>query len=188
MNSVGLLNLRPVFQAVFISERICLMNKVFNFVLLLILPGITQALEIGEKPPACTATVMASQQKFDVSDYKGKVVLLDFWATWCSPCKKSMPFFNSLQQEYQQKGLQIVAINVDENPDDTRTFLQQFPVNYVVVLDSEGDCPEKYQVKAMPSSYFIDRRGIIRQIHLGFRDRDKAEIRQLLEELLDENE
>ncbi len=133
-----------------------------------------EAVQLGDLAPACNARLMsAEQQVLDLSIYRGKVVLLDFWATWCPPCKKSIPFFNALQTEMGVQGLEIIAVNVDEDTQDVYRFLQQIPVNYKVELDPVGDCPEKYQVKAMPSSYFIDKQGKIRNIHLGFRDKDK---------------
>lgn len=145
-----------------------------------------QAATIGDVAPFCNASMVESGLPIDLAKLRGKVVLLDFWATWCPPCKKSIPFFNRLQNKYADQGLEIVAVNVDENPDDARLFLQNIPIEYSVALDPVGDCPEKYQVKAMPSSYFIDKQGTIRKIHLGFRDRDKeGMIRQLLQ-LMDE--
>ncbi|MFK5951381.1 MAG: TlpA disulfide reductase family protein [Methylococcales bacterium] len=146
-----------------------------------------EAVQLGDLAPACNARLMsAEQQVLDLNIYRGKVVLLDFWATWCPPCKKSIPFFNTLQTKMGAQGLEIIAVNVDENIQDVYRFLQQFPVNYKVALDPVGDCPEKYQVKAMPSSYFIDKHGKVRKIHLGFRNKDKADIKQMLETLLGE--
>ncbi len=144
------------------------------------------AVTVGEQPPACGASMIDSGLPLDLSGFRGKAVVLDFWATWCPPCKKSIPFFNRLQQRYGADGLQVIAVSVDENPDDAREFLQKFPVDYQVALDPAGDCPQKYQVKAMPSTYFIDRQGTIRTVHLGFRDADREDMTRQILMMLDQ--
>ncbi len=145
------------------------------------------ALEVGDPAPECSkGRLFENNQMLDIQSYQGKVVYLDFWATWCPPCKKSMPFLNALRNEFQEQGFEVVAISVDEDPDDAKVFLQQYPVDYVVASEPSGECPKQYDVKAMPASYFIDRKGVIRTIHLGFRSKDEEEIRQRVVELLGE--
>lgn len=144
------------------------------------------AIEVNDTAISCPAILEVEKSPLDIKKYQGKVIYLDFWATWCPPCKKSMPFLNSLRNEFVEKGFEIVAINVDEVSDDARIFLQQHPVDYAIAMDPSGQCPEKYGVMAMPSAYFIDRQGQIRFIHLGFRERDEKEIRHRVLELLAE--
>lgn len=146
------------------------------------------ALEIGAPTPTCEATFLTGGQPFSLERYSGKVVYLDFWATWCPPCKKSIPFLNQLRKELVDKGFEIVAINVDESSDEAKLFLEKHPVNYVVVMDPAGNCPTAYNVMAMPSSYFVDRQGVVRRIHLGFRSSDEADIREEIIALLNEKE
>jgi len=136
--------------------------------------------------PLCDAKMIGSEQKLDLTKYQGKVVLIDFWATWCPPCKQSMPFLNALRNEQKDRGFEIIAINVDEDTPQARKFLGDFPVDYPNAYSSTGDCPEKYDVKAMPSSYFIDRKGTVRYVHLGFRHADEEDIRKKVLELLKE--
>lgn len=140
----------------------------------------------GESAPVCEAKVMDTNQALNLNDFNNKVVLIDFWATWCPPCKQSIPFLNALRNEFQDEGFEIVAISVDENLDDVKKYLETNPIDYVVAYDSSGDCPSKYGVKAMPSSYFVDRHGKIREVHLGFRRIDEMEIRARVVELLKE--
>jgi len=142
------------------------------------------AVEEGNTVPLCDAKMIVSEQKLDLTKYHGKVVLIDFWATWCPPCKQSMPFLNALRNEKKDKGFEIIAINVDEDTQEARNFLTDFPVDYPNAYSSTGDCPEKYDVKAMPSSYFIDRKGMVRYVHLGFRHADEGDIRKKVVELL----
>lgn len=157
------------------------------FVLLAFVAGPALSIQSGDKAPACSKPVYGSEQLFDIEAYRGKVVLIDFWATWCPPCKRSMPFFNDLRNELADSGFEIIAVNVDEDQEDAVSFLKKYPVDYVVALDSEGDCPKAYGVPGMPSTYFVDKSGKVRSVHIGFRDSDKSEIRSLVEKLIAEN-
>jgi thiol-disulfide isomerase/thioredoxin len=138
----------------------------------------------GDTAPSCAAPALDTGKALNVADYKGQVVYLDFWASWCGPCRQSFPFMNELQREFGGKGLQIVAVSVDKAADDARRFLSRYPAQFATVLDTSGVCPAAYQLQGMPSSYVIDRSGTVRAIHAGFHDRDKAEIRQQLIEAL----
>ena len=138
----------------------------------------------GDIAPACTATIPDTGKSISVADYKGKIVYLDFWASWCVPCRQSFPFMNDMQRELGDKGLQIIAIGVDKVPDDAKRFLERYPAHFTIALDPAGACPRAYQLKGMPSSFIIDAAGSVRAVHIGFRDGDKAEIRgQLLDAL-----
>ena len=97
-----------------------------------------------------------------------------------------MPFFNHLRNEHQAEGFEILAINVDEDSETARRFLLQHPVDYVMAFDPEGACPKEFQVKAMPSSFMLDKTGKVRHVHLGFRDEDKAVLREQIAALLAE--
>ena len=117
---------------------------------------------------------------------KGKVVYLDFWASWCGPCRKSFPWMEELQSRYRDDGLVVVAINLDKNKDKAEEFLRRFSSDFVVAFDPDGKIAEKYKVMGMPSTYLIDRNGQISFSHVGFRqsDTDKLEtrVRKLLKQ------
>ena len=147
-----------------------------------------KALEVNDQAVSCPANLESENTQLDLQKYQGKVIYLDFWATWCPPCKKSMPYLNALRNEFLDQGFEIIAISVDENPEIARQFLQQHPVDYLIAMDPGGQCPKEYDVQAMPSAFFIDRKGKIRYIHLGFRDSDKEEIRNRVIELITEND
>lgn len=157
--------------------------------LILALAGLFMALEVnaleaGNPAPTCPVSANGKDTKLTLNDYKGKVVYLDFWASWCPPCKKSFPWLSELWNELHKQGFDIVAVNVDENREDALRFLEETPVPFKIVMDPEGKCPSNYSVKAMPSSYIIDKNGIIRHVHLGFRSDDADELREKILALL----
>ena len=121
-----------------------------------------------------------------LQDLQGKVVYLDFWASWCKPCVNSFPFMNQLQQDYAAKGLVIVAVNVDANQADADQFLKQLPATFPVVFDPQGEIAGKYQLPGMPTSYLIDTQGNIRFAHKGFLQSKQADYRREIETLLAE--
>lgn len=162
------------------------MIKFLLFVLPIVFSSAVLAAQVNDSVPVCDAKMMSTDQALNLADYKNQVLLIDFWATWCPPCKQSMPFLNALRNELHEQGFEIIAINVDEELGDAKTFLKSHPVDYVMAYDSQGDCPGKYDVKAMPSSYFVDRFGKIRFVHLGFRRSDEEEIRSRILQLLAE--
>ncbi len=152
------------------------------------LSSAAKAIEVNDMAISCPAILESSNTLLDLEKYQGKVIYLDFWASWCPPCKQSMPFLNALRNELFDQGFEVIAINVDEDSENARKLLNQFPVNYIVAMDAHGECPKMYDVKAMPSAYFIDRKGIIRKIHLGFRHSDEPEIRGFVMKLLSEEQ
>jgi thiol-disulfide isomerase/thioredoxin len=116
---------------------------------------------------------------------KGHVVYVDFWASWCGPCRRSFPWMNAMQEKYGAQGLEVIAINVDKRRADADRFLAQVPARFTTVFDPAGATPGSYDVKAMPSSILIDADGNVALVEEGFRDerRDalEARIRALLE-------
>jgi len=109
-------------------------------------------------------------QTLDLSAYRGKVVLLDFWATWCAPCREEIPQFVELQTEYRDQGLQIIGISMDDGPDPVRDFYQRFHMNYPVALGN-AKIGELYGgVLGLPIAFLIDRNGRIEAKHIGATD------------------
>jgi peroxiredoxin len=162
------------------------MVKLLGFILIFALPTLSYGVEEGQIAPDCPALSAADTPILNLAAFRGKVVMLDFWATWCPPCAQSMPFLNSLRNEFKARGFEIIAINVDEDVDAVKPFLANHPVDYPIVTDPKGECPAIYDVQAMPSSYFVDKSGKVRFIHKGFRDGDQSEIRKQVMELLGE--
>jgi len=136
------------------------------------------ALENGKPAPEFTA--QAGKGNIQLADYRGKVVYLDFWASWCGPCKLSFPWMNALQSKYGAQGLQVVAINLDTKQEDALEFLKTTPGNFHIAYDPKGVMPRQYEIKGMPSSILIDRDGKILAQHAGFNDASKAKIEQAI--------
>ncbi|CAA9889812.1 Redoxin superfamily (fragment) [Candidatus Methylobacter favarea] len=130
---------------------------------------------------------MRDAQRIELRQFSGKVLYVDFWASWCGPCVKSFPFLNSLHEKFSKEGLQILGVNLDENPADAREFLGKYPADFTVAADANEQCARDFDVKAMPSSYLIDRQGVVRHIRLGFRPGEAKELQSLVERLLAED-
>jgi thiol-disulfide isomerase/thioredoxin len=147
----------------------------------------TAKAETNRVAPDCALTAFGEGQRFDLQQYKGKVVYVDFWASWCGPCAKSFPFMNDLYRDLKDRGLEVLGINLDENSEDAKKFLERYTPNFTVAFDTDQQCAKDFEVKAMPSSYLVDRNGIIRHLHLGFRPGEAEQFRVLVEQLLAES-
>lgn len=115
---------------------------------------------------------------------RGKVVYLDYWASWCVPCRQSFPWMNELHARYHDKGLVVIAVNVDTETGEAQRFLAQFPANFIVAYDAEGATAQAMNLKGMPTSFLIDRNGEVVSGHLGFREADKTKIEREIQALL----
>jgi peroxiredoxin len=122
-----------------------------------------------------------------LSEYYGEVILLNFWATWCGPCRIELPKLTELQKKYQRAGFSVLAVNVDkENSANVSKFLSEVDVNFPVLLDGKHKVVSNYDVKAMPGTVFIGRDGQIRYTHLGYQEGDEKKYAQIIESLLKE--
>jgi len=113
---------------------------------------------------------------------RGRVVLVDFWASWCGPCRKSFPWLSTIHQHYASKGLTIVAINLDKERERASDFLERFPAPFTVAFDPAGGTAEAYQVSSMPSSFVIGRTGEILYAHAGFDPRKTGPMEVAIQE------
>lgn len=141
-----------------------------------VLSGSALALEKGAVAP--DFDLPEADANVGLAQYRGKVVYLDFWASWCGPCKQSFPWMNAMQSKYGTQGLQVVSVNVDAKRDAAAKFLVANPASFVVAFDPQGRTPGLYAVKAMPSSYLIGRDGRITLLHRGFAPEDGAALEQ----------
>jgi thiol-disulfide isomerase/thioredoxin len=132
----------------------------------------------------CRPVDMATGQPLDLTAFRGQVLYVDFWASWCVPCRKTFPFMNALHEDLADAGLHILAISLDDNREDAQGFLDKFPADFQVALDSTSTCPVAFQVLGMPSSYVVGRDGGILHTHMGFQESDADELRALVSEAL----
>lgn len=147
---------------------------------LLALPVI--AVEVGEVAPGFD--LEGSQGAVKLSDYRGKTVYLDFWASWCGPCRQSFPWMNAMQARYASKGLYVVGISVDKNRADAQAFLKNNPANFNLAFDQPGTTPKNYAIKVMPTSVLIGPNGKVLSVHRGFRDDERAQREQDIQQAL----
>ncbi len=119
-----------------------------------------------------------------MTEYKGKIVYVDFWASWCVPCRKSFPWMNDVQEQYQEQGLVILSINLDAQAELAEKFLQQTPANFAIIYDAKGTLAKKFQLKGMPSSYLFDRQGKLISAHSGFNGKKMKKYQQEIEQAL----
>src|SRR5271168_629534 len=122
----------------------------------------------------------------DITSFRGRVVYLDFWASWCGPCKQSFPWMETLKNTYAAQGLEIITVNLDSDRADADQFLKQMHPTLEVRFDPKGELAEFYKLQGMPSSVLIDRHGVPRFTHVGFRPVDgpiyETQLRELLAE------
>jgi peroxiredoxin len=152
----------------------------------LTLAGGAQAVDPGGEAPRCELSSLGGGPRPDLAALRGHVVLLDFWASWCSSCAQSFRFLNELERDLRGRGLRVLGVNLDEDPADAVAFLARHAAGFELAADPSGTCPAAFGVEGMPSSYLIDRRGIVRFASQGFRPGEARALRALVEELLAE--
>ena len=143
------------------------------------------ALEAGDRAPAFAAPALDGKGTIELSKYRGKVVYLDFWASWCAPCLLAIPEVEELRGEFPSEEFQIIAVNLDQKKKKALRFLAKHPVGYPSASDPKGRLPGQYGVDTMPTSYLIDRDGVIRYVHRGFQRGDGSKLRLKIRELLE---
>lgn len=134
--------------------------------------------------PDLNISFKTAKGEVKLSDFNGQVIYLDFWASWCIPCRKSFPWMNSLQNRYGNKGFKVIAVNLDQEAEEAKAFLDKIPANFIIAYDPEGISAKKLKVKGMPSSYLIDRAGKVVSSHIGFREKEIPEMEHKIKSLL----
>lgn len=141
---------------------------------------------VGLLALAATRTAVAAPA-LDLQSLHGRVVYVDFWASWCTPCRQSFPWMEAMERKYADQGLTVVAINLDHERADADRFLRTFLPDFTISFDPDGHLAEIYGVQAMPTSVLLDRHGVRRFTHLGFRSADEADYEQHIRTLVAEH-
>jgi thiol-disulfide isomerase/thioredoxin len=167
-------------------------TKFFSFlgltmitIALLLIPNGTSAADGKGLAPDFT---LASKNGGNVrlQEQLGDVVLINFWASWCGPCREELPYLEALQQEYADLGFTILAVNVDEDPSKADILLNDIAVSFPVLFDVNDDVSKLYDVQAMPTTVIVDRDGNQRLLHKGYKSGDEVKYKQAVKALLRE--
>lgn len=150
--------------------------------------GHAAAVEEGQPAPDFELPGVRSQDStVSLQDLRGKLVYVDFWASWCIPCLRSLPEINTIYERYKDQGLEVVAITIDDPLEDALDFLEdlEVPLAYHVVADQTAEVMDRYQVVGMPTSFLIDQQGVVRKVHKGYRDGDAELLEQAIQTWID---
>ena len=150
-----------------------------------LLSGLLFALPVAADTLAPDFSLPGRDQTVNLSAMRGKVVYVDFWASWCKPCQQSFPWMNRMQKQYREQGLVVVGINLDKSRELSDDFLKKIPANFTLAYDPDGKMATAYRVKGMPSSYLIDRQGRIQKTHIGFREETSGDMEAAIRALLE---
>jgi thiol-disulfide isomerase/thioredoxin len=127
----------------------------------------------GSGPAADFKLDSRGGRQLGLRDLKGQVVMINFWATWCGPCRQEMPLLEQMYKKYKPMGFTMVGINVEEDSSGAEGWLKQTPVTFPILFDRENRVSKLYNVSGMPSSVLIDRKGIVRYLHRGYKSGDE---------------
>ena len=157
--------------------------RLFTIIAVVLVAGTSAAIEKSETPPEFS--LRASDGRLvSLSDYRGKVVYLDFWASWCGPCEHTLPWMQRLQQRFQSRGFEVVAVNLDATKSEAEKLLSRVAASYTVLFDPTGTVASKYDIPSMPTSLLIGRDGKVAAVHAGFEDGDGELIERQISNLL----
>ena len=152
------------------------MNVRYVIAIAALLCGAASAMKVGEPVPDFSRADLAGKQ-IVLADYRGKVVVLNFWATWCPPCREEMPVFSQWQRDFQGKGLQVIGISMDDDVTDVKKFLSQFPVSYPIVMGDAKFAERFGGVLGLPLTYVIGRQGQVVARYQGETDLAKLQVK-----------
>jgi len=124
--------------------------------------------------------------QISLDELQGQVVMINFWASWCGPCRQEFPLLEQMQQRYEPLGFTILGVNVEQNTDDAERWLAETDVSFPILFDRENSVSQMYDVHAMPSTVFIDRAGQVRYLHRGYKPGDENEYLDLIRTLVRE--
>jgi peroxiredoxin len=141
--------------------------------------------EVSGKAPDFTLKSNTGKN-IKLSEHRGEVVLLNFWASWCGPCRQEMPLLEQLHERYSSYGFTVMGVNVEEDSSKAKKMLRDVPVTFPVLFDTQNKASKSYKVSAMPSTVMIDRDGNMRYLHKGYKSGDEQEYAKWIKKLIRE--
>lgn len=147
--------------------------------------SVVQAASVSGPAPNFTLKEL-NGKNVKLSELRGEVVLLNFWASWCGPCREEMPLLNAIHKKYEPLGFTVLGVNVEEQSDNAKSFIAERPVDFPILLDSKNQVSQLFDVVAMPTTVLIDRDGNMRFLHQGYKAGDEAEYRKMVKALVRE--
>ena len=152
---------------------------------LLVLASSAQAVSLQESAPDFTLKSLDGSN-LRLEEYRGQVVLINFWASWCGPCRQEMPLLDRLHQRYEDTGFAVLGVNVEGEVGPARDIVDKTKVSFPVLIDTGQQVSERYNLEAMPSTIVVDRDGVVRYIHRGYKPGDESKYVQVVKELIRE--
>jgi len=163
------------------------MRRLAAALVFLLVPPAAFAVETGNAAPGLELPRLEEPSaKLSLASLRGKVVYVDFWASWCVPCRISMPALESFYRERRDQGFVVVGVNKDVSAEDAKRFLGKVAVTFPLVSDAADAAARGFDVKAMPSGYLVDRKGVVRRVHRGFTGETAAQLGKEIDELMKE--
>ena len=146
-----------------------------------------QALAVGLQDEAPDFTLKSLDGgNLRLAEYRGQVVLINFWASWCGPCRQEMPLLDRLHHRYEDTGFAVLGINVEGDSDSAQEIVDKTKVTFPILIDDGQKVSELYSLEAMPSTVVVDRDGVIRYVHLGYKPGDEAKYVEVVKALIRE--
>ena len=156
--------------------------KILAFVL-----SFTSIVTVASASKAPSFELPSDSGNFSLEAHRNQVVYIDFWASWCVPCRHSFPWLNEMQARYGEDGFKVIGINLDHDKAKANKFLERVPADFEIAYDPEGTVADMYSLKVMPSSFLIDQEGNLIHKHKGFKASDGNRMENMIKKLLDEN-
>ena len=130
--------------------------------------------------------IQNSDGELSMSDFRGQITYVDFWASWCGPCRLSLPALNQLKEQFKDRPVQFLAVSIDVVEEDAWDFLSRYSVDYPVVIDTDGEIARLFEVNGMPSGFLVDADGMLREVHVGYKRGDELKLAESIKKMLAE--
>lgn len=151
----------------------------------LMLVSSLQAVTLDKAAPDFTLRSL-KHNNVKLSEQAGNVVLLNFWASWCAPCRQEMPLLNELHNKYKALGFSVIGVNVEQETELAKSFISSYPVDFPILFDDSNKASKLYDVSAMPTTVIIDRNGVVRHLHKGYQSGDEKRYQNMVKQLIRE--